>query len=349
MNIKANSPTPKAPTVRPQAANRPSRTTAPSAGQDQLQLSQEANQPEAPARSLPNLGHMALDPAAVRQYQANGDTQFNLGDREQALDLIRHSPQADDLRETPEVSDQNRCGGAALLNAMLIDGGYEQNSDAIRGLFSQRYMEEHGQLGEALDHMRAGHMTPHEAARVQHALYEGARATGVAGSGDGSSVQAEAELLRRLTAGGAFPNSEHVEIHGRQLPEGGGHATTEVYTRDGGLYYADSGRIDEHGMARAGEGGDPLIPNGWNSGDGDPNHFDPGYIGDAAISRDSSGQWFSQEREFMVGVPSDRERPIVIETDQVQRDGQWQVEDRAYDANGTEYSPEQLREMGFEG
>ncbi len=346
MNIKAHS-SPKTQNFRPQASSRSASAPTQQGPADQLQLSQEAHQPEAPARSLPNLGHMALDPAAVRQYQANGDTQFNLGDREQALDLIRHSPQADDLSETPDSSDQNRCGGAALLNAMLIDGGYEQNSDAIRGLFSDRYMQEHGQLGEALDHMREGQMTPHEAARVQHALYEGARATGVAGEGDGSSVQAEAELLRRLTANGAFPNSDQVEIHGRRLPEGGGHATAEVYTNDGGLYYADSGRIDEQGMARAGEGGDPLIGNGWNAGDQNPNHYDPSYIGDAIMSRDSGGEWFSQERELMVGVPNDRERPILIETDQFQRDGQWQTEDRALDANGGQYSEEQLRDMGF--
>jgi len=92
--------------------------------------------------------------AAVKTYEATGDQQFDLRDPQQRQALIAASPQIDNLASTP--FDESRCGGAAILNAMIASGDPKANAAAIEKVAGEVGVDVTGDFKVALDAMKQG-------------------------------------------------------------------------------------------------------------------------------------------------------------------------------------------------
>lgn len=204
-------------------------------------------------------GNLARDTRVAQSvYRRHGAEEHSLSDRAEVESLITRSPQIDNVSGTH--NDEIRCGGAALLNAMLLDGGYEANARAIRSLATPAPGEE-GRLApraadgnpafsmtddqrRALDSMEHGHMTPNEAAQIQEMLFQMTD-----GISDGTTERDPANtgitntgmraMMSRLSAAGAFPNSSEVNLRMDQTGPDACHWTTTV-TAGGTTTHADS-------------------------------------------------------------------------------------------------------------
>lgn len=201
--------------------------------------------------------------AAAQTYQRHGTVPHDLSDRREVGRLISRSPQVDNLRGTSD--DEFRCGGAAVLNAMLIDGDHAQNARALRAVASDLGRPFTGAESEALAAMERGSMTPNQVAVLQGATYELARSTSPRRQdGDGVSALHVRELMGRLVERGAFPNAEEVHLRNTVMPGGTFHWTASVRTAQGPAQ-ADSWPMDngyarvEAGMGPTGYEGDPTF------------------------------------------------------------------------------------------
>lgn len=197
-------------------------------------------------------------------YRRHGETEHSLSDRTEVGRLISRTPQVDNASGTH--NDEVRCGGAALTNAMLLDGGYEANARAIRrlaepapgegGRLSARTADGHEPFhmtaaqDEALRAMEAGHLTPNQTAEIQEMMFQmtdgipegdAPRESG----NDGVTGYQMNEMMDRLTAAGAFPNSREVNMRMDDNGAGGNHWTTTV-TTDRGTAHANSWPSSSH-------------------------------------------------------------------------------------------------------
>lgn len=177
-------------------------------------------------------------------YAVSGNTVADLKDLAQVKQLIANSPQLDgDGNST--AADTNRCGGAALLNGMLLDGNHVANAGAIEARLAQGDLNVvvSDRMREAIAHMKAGHMTPNDASQLQELLFDMASHTRKTDpnpqwrttpeNGWGVTPQALDQLVDELKANGALKNSNTRIVSGDQ------HFTVET-KRDGITYKADS-------------------------------------------------------------------------------------------------------------
>jgi hypothetical protein len=144
--------------------------------------------------------------------------------------LISQSPQLDDLRSTEH--DGIRCGGASLLNGMLLDGGYEANSDAIRATAADRGVTLSHDEDAALTSMHGGHLTSRQAATLQDTMF---RIAHQGSDEDGVSLPRVDDTARTLRSHGAFAQSRDVTFEAHPH-----HCTVSVDSTTGGPATADS-------------------------------------------------------------------------------------------------------------
>ena len=200
----------------------------------------------------PSRKELALNAASAATYAATGQQVFNLNDPEQARQLIINSPQLDNLSSTR--NDAVRCGGAALLNGMLLDGKPADNARAIGDVIAAikeegRPFDVKPEEAAALQKMKEGNLTPTQAAHLQELLVRVAttprdadaaakrlqpkfgRTDGI----NGSNAPAVASTLQELRTLGAFSNSKSVTFHGEA-----NHWVVTVTPKNGSAQTANS-------------------------------------------------------------------------------------------------------------
>jgi hypothetical protein len=195
---------------------------------------------------------------AALTYHNNGDKPLSLNDPAQVKQLIQNSPQLDDLPGT--TTDNTRCGGAALLNSMLLSGDPAANAGAIERTVAKMGVTPTADQAAAIAAMKSGSMTPHQAAQLQELLTKAAetpqpddasRPNFVRGDPNaGFSMQAMADMMKRLRSEGAFANAQSVTIHME-----GNHFTSQVTDKSGVTTGANSWP-ENNGKAST----DPLPP-----------------------------------------------------------------------------------------
>jgi hypothetical protein len=232
-------------------------------------------------------------------YRRHGDTAHDLTDRAAVGRLISRSPQLDDLRGTR--SDDTRCGGAAMFNAMLLDGNAGANAGAIEAVARARHVELSSTERTALTSMRAGHLTPHEAAALQQTVYRIADTGDARATGRGLTGLELSTTVGALRAAGGFPNTSsanfrmertgpesahwtvssttaHGTSHADSWPQPNGYAT--VAGGPGATDFHHGGRFDDAFIAdvtMTGTGGDTSLrtrARSGTAGDGSPTSVD---------------------------------------------------------------------------
>lgn len=200
----------------------------------------------------------AVEIAGAATYETRGNTSYDLKDPAQRKALIENSPQLDNLAGTG--TDPTRCGGASMLNGMLLDGNSEGNAKAIRTILEKKEVQANltppasDAEKAALDAMQKGNMTPTHAAHLQELLFRMAatpRATDEGrdqfqrtavtpntGGKAGLTPNGVAALAQELREHGAFANSRSVEFRGAL--GGNNHWTVVVTPRSGEPLEANS-------------------------------------------------------------------------------------------------------------
>jgi hypothetical protein len=180
------------------------------------------------------MGQPTLQEAASATYARHGAVSRDLSSRADVGRLISQSPQVDDMRRVGD--DGVRCGGASLLNGMLLDGGYQANADAIRTTAADRGVTLSTDEDSALSAMHDGHLTSRQAAQLQDTMY---RIAGQGGDHVGLSMGQIDQTAQALRSHGAFAQSE-VTFETHAMPSGSHHATVSVDANPGGPATADS-------------------------------------------------------------------------------------------------------------
>lgn len=211
---------------------------------------------------------MSGDPAAqgaaraLAAHEAERNTTYSLTDRTQVGMLISRSPQLDGLDGTQ--SDQNRCGGAAVFNAMLLAGNPAANAEALRRL-AQHQMGAPDIPTAALDAMANGHLTAAQASQLQDLTYQlgfGYRTDDAVGSAEGLNARAVRGLVDDLRARGAFAGAGSVVLNNHVLPNGTPHWTAHVTTPTGSMTADSWPRSDGYATAVTGDYRPPGAPAG---------------------------------------------------------------------------------------
>jgi hypothetical protein len=192
--------------------------------------------------------------ASRAAYGANGGKAFNLNDPAQARALIIASPQTDNDANTK--NDLSRCGAASALNGLLLAGDPGAAATAISGYANDcdpKWQQKHPEGAAALRALRAGTLTPNQAAQLQELLFVlttdradvGVRSMqgGVeklgAGNADGLTAPGVASLLSGLRAHGGFANVQSVTADCVEHP-GGPHWVITIVDKKGASASADS-------------------------------------------------------------------------------------------------------------
>ncbi|MFT3707085.1 MAG: hypothetical protein QM817_05390 [Archangium sp.] len=175
---------------------------------------------------------------ADREDRARPPRTYDLNNRTDVGILISRSPQLDGNDDT--MRDRDRCGGAAVVNAMLLSGDPAGNSAALRRVAGPDLVSFTPGADEALTHMADGRMTARDAGVLQELAYEAARQRNTGGDRPdvGLSRGELSPFMRELTEAGAF-NGANVELENHSMPGGGSHWTTTV-DGPGGTAHADS-------------------------------------------------------------------------------------------------------------
>lgn len=184
--------------------------------------------------------------AGATTYAANGHKEFNLNDPNAVKDLIVNSPQMDNLGGTK--TDDKRCGGAAVLNAMLLSGDHAKNASAIEAAANEVKVQPGISADErsALDAMKKGSMTPTDAAHLQELLVRSAQTKRPEldakrgpnfqrSDGSGVTQQGLGDFAHLLRQKGAFANAKSVTFHAEK-----GHWTVSVTNKNGETTGANS-------------------------------------------------------------------------------------------------------------
>lgn len=194
-------------------------------------------------------GGASTSRAAQRNAEANyrrhaNDEPLELNNRQDVGRLISRSPQNDNLQVTN--NDGDRCGGAAMLNAMLLDGNHRDNARAIRGLAENHQMsqEQRTAFDQAVTNMESGRLRPSEAAVLQETLFDVADARDGVTNG-GLNLEDMRSTVSNLRERGAFGNTQEVSFMRNETGRDRrgnqeSHWTTSVRTYDGAVNFADS-------------------------------------------------------------------------------------------------------------
>ncbi len=210
--------------------------------------------------------------AGASVYRRHGEDAHTLSDRGDVGRLISRTPQLDDLRETG--GDATRCGGAAMFNALLLDGDHRANADAITHLAAQRQVTLSDADASALTSMREGHLTPREAARLQDVVYRVADTGDVRASAAGLSGVELATAVTALRVHGAFPNSHEVNFRSARSGPESFHWTVTSRTAAGTAHADSWPRSNGYATVAAGPGLTDFHRDG---------HFDSAFIADVTL------------------------------------------------------------------
>lgn len=224
---------------------------------DQLALN-KLNKAKFDAASDANQDYnLAARVRGAETYAVNGNKSFNLSDPEQVKQLIANSPQHDNLALT--TGDDTRCGGAALFNAMLLDGSHAKNAEAIETVLKNPELglvRASPEQTAALQNMKSGTMTPNDAAQIQDLLYNIAKSSRPSdenhdarydASNKGVTQFAVNQLATELKAAGAFSKAAKVDLVGAD-----GHWTATVTAQNGVRTSANSLPDEKTGKATVG-------------------------------------------------------------------------------------------------
>ncbi|MBI2378385.1 MAG: hypothetical protein HYV07_30585 [Deltaproteobacteria bacterium] len=180
-----------------------------------------------------------------RVYEREGDQKLNLRSPEEARKLIAASPQLDDLDRTK--LDSVRCGGAAMMNGLLLDGDPRKSATAIEKTAKDSGVTLSSEERSALISMKRGSMTPREAATTQELLVKlgtvgGANMPGghVRYTNAGLTPVGMAELAGKLRKNGGFSNAKSVGFHSERQADGSNHWTVTVKNASGETHRANS-------------------------------------------------------------------------------------------------------------
>ena len=179
--------------------------------------------------------------AAQRNYRRHGTRGHDLSNRAEVLDLIRRSPQVDNLRDTN--SDDHRCGAAAITNALLLDGNHAANAQAVRQFAGPDLSTRDNRALQAFESGEA--VTPRHAARIQNIIYRSSTQNSELGVGrrgnrdnrDGMGPFDLTDTVARLRAAqpDALSNTRDVRFVGQS-----GHWTMTHTDREGRSVHANS-------------------------------------------------------------------------------------------------------------
>lgn len=219
----------------PPRAEAPARAEAPRAERTrEAPRTEHADGFEAEARSRRVAEHLARPHAtdstaarAVAEREGARPRDYDLNSRTDVGILISRSPQLDDNDDT--MRDRHRCGGAAVVNAMLLSGNPEANATALRSVAGRELIDSSPGADEALRHMSAGRMSARDTGVLQELAYEAARRRNPTETRPdvGLSRAELAPFMRELSAAGAFPGST-VELENHTMSGGGTHWTVNV-------------------------------------------------------------------------------------------------------------------------
>jgi hypothetical protein len=235
---------------------------------------------------------------AADTYRRHGSESLSLDDRGDVGRLISRSPQIDN--QTGTNDDSNRCGGAAIFNAMLLDGNHAANAGAIRETLGDRITPEQR---TALEHMEAGRLSPSEAALLQEGLYD--HADGLNGRQDqGLNLSDMRRTVADLREHGAFPNTRELNFRRETVDSQSNSSHWTVSSRTThGTHFADS-YPQGNGYARV-SGGEQAAFTPFDAEDRameDSLSFRPGSGGDEfqEIVAGNHGQW--QQRDYTLSA-----------------------------------------------
>ena len=226
-------------------------------------------------------------------YAAHGTDAHHLSDPASVRSLITHSPQLDGDMST--TVDRSTCGGAAMLNGVLLDGGYQANAGAIRSVARDMAHETpplsalSGPESAALTHMGSGELTPNEANTLQGLLTRMGDHVSPRDSEAGTTALEQGALLGRLQRAGGLPNTDEMTLRVERVDAGavGGHTgyhfTVSSRTHDGRVASADSWP-DEHGHASVRSGGSSAAR--FSPGHAPPSDFEA----EATLRRQEGGR-----------------------------------------------------------
>jgi hypothetical protein len=173
----------------------------------------------------PKLHTPQLELAAAATYDVTGQKKFDLSDPAARKELIVNSPQLDNLQGG---NDATRCGGASMLNAMILSGNPSANAVAIEKTLAapefQAKLDPKPSSDEqaALQAMKGGSLTPTQAANLQELLLRMAQMPRDADAkrpnfrrtdGSGLTVPAMADIAAQLRSNGAFAGAKSVSFH----------------------------------------------------------------------------------------------------------------------------------------
>lgn len=215
---------------------------------------------------------------ASQVYRRHGEVAHDLSSREEVGRLISRSPQLDNIASAG--GDETRCGGAAMLNALLLDGNHEANASAIERLASSRHVDLSAREAAAVEAMGGGHLTPNQSAQLQSLLYRVADTGDRSHTGEGLSGVELSTTVGALTALGGFGNTSEVNFRNSEMG-GGAHHWTVTSTTGEGTAHADSWP-GSNGYARV--AGGPGATGFTSAG-----RLDPSFTADVTVTRDLTG------------------------------------------------------------
>lgn len=244
----------------------------------QARANQVLGQPSSFTESLGGNAAPAEASAARATYRRHGQVAHDLSDRGEVGRLISRSPQLDGLSSTR--GDTTRCGGAAMLNAMLLDGDYRANSSALRQLAQSRHVQLTSSQQQALDAMQSGRLSPNQSAQLQELLYRVADTQDTRTTGGGLTGVELSATVGALTSLGGFPNTREANFRMTSMGGGAQHWTV-TSTTTGGTAHADSWP-GAHGYASVagGPGATQFNPGG---------RLDPNFTADVTLTRGLDG------------------------------------------------------------
>jgi hypothetical protein len=202
--------------------------------------------------------------------------------RERRVDLLRSTPQ---INKTSGPDGENRCGGASLSSALILDSGKSKdaardNARAIRDVYGGLYKDKDGnpkklspEQDVALKKLESGNMSPKDVEQLQNVMYDITQKVKGQGHG-GVNIDGMAEAVNMLRAKGGFAGGSNVKFHlneGESSRTGGKHWTTTV---DGvhvdtwptksnkSLVTGSPGAGDPPGIGKGSKGHE--ADNGWN-------------------------------------------------------------------------------------
>jgi len=271
-------------------------------------------------------------------------------DRNKTVDIVGDSPEArerrvDLLRSTPQINKtsgpdgENRCGGASLASALILDSGKsadaaKKNAQSIRDVYGGLYKDKDGnpkKLSQdqetALKNLEAGKLSPKDVEQLQNITYDITQKVHGQGSG-GVNIDGMAEAVNMLRSKGGFAGGSDVKFHlneGESSRAGGKHWTTTV---DG--VHVDTwptnkigGKAVVTGFPGAGE------PPGIGKGS-------KGWNGEISFTGDSNARM-----EYM---PSENGKPMSVEFDKKNYDGKSTEEILSNNITGKDIEAMQRRE-----